>query len=215
MRARATCPRWHRGGATIGRRRYDRDRSPGWCRRPASARTGGRVPHGVPRERVDRRLLGTHVIRRGRPQACESRRSADLGHRDRGGPRAPWRDRTCLTEDPAGRIAGERGELDPVDAADGALRRVRGYPRHRFREDDEIAAPETAGADPDARQRRPGVPDERRSPPEHCGGVRGAGDRSPGATSETSIATGRLCASSSDNWRAVATASRRCESSIS
>jgi hypothetical protein len=51
------------------------------------------------------------------------------------------------------------------------------HSRSRFLEDDESAAQETAGADPDARQRRPGLPDEGRSRDVLAGVVRGARHR--------------------------------------
>jgi hypothetical protein len=47
-----------------------------------------------------------------------------------------------------------------MDPADAAFRRVRRHTRSRLFEDDESAAQETAGADPDARHRRSGVPDD-------------------------------------------------------
>ncbi len=57
--------------------------------------------------------------------------------------------------EPDASLAVERGS---VGAAGAAVRRIRGHPRSRLLEDDEGAAPEAAGADPDARQRRAGVP---------------------------------------------------------
>ena len=97
-------------------------------------------------------------LRSGEPGRC-----SHLGGRDRSDSRTPRRDRTRLAQHPPSCVVGGGGELDPVDPADTALRGVRGHPRSRLLEDDESAAQETAGADPDARQRRPGLPDAGRS----------------------------------------------------
>ncbi len=99
---------------------------------------------------------------------------SDLKQANRGGARisaveagsdscAQGRDRTCLARNRLRCVVGGRSELDPVDPADATLRLLCRHPRSRLFEDDKDAAPEAPGADPDARQRRPGIPRRGRS----------------------------------------------------
>ena len=97
--------------------------------------------------------------------------------RDRSDSGASDGDRTCLACNRLQRVLGRRNELDPVDPADATLRLLRRHPRSRLLEDDKGPAPEAPGADPNARQRRPGIPGRGRSGATLVGVVRRARDR--------------------------------------
>ena len=92
-------------------------------------------------------------------------------------------DRANPADDPARRLAGRSGDLRALAAAAAALRRVRRHPGRRVRQDDQGAAPKAPGADLDARQHCPEVPDRRR--PRSPDPVRSARPGLPAAANAT------------------------------
>ena len=197
----------------IVRRTYEHDRSSRRGSGRESTRACARVPRGV----FGLRRVDTSGPRRSTRRTSGSRTGAAPASRrprsQRSSNAAPRSSGPCEDRIPTPRW--RTGELGAVDPADAALRRVRGHPGSRLLEDDESAASEAAGADPDAGQRRPGVPASD-DPGTRVGLVRGTRHSgSSAATSATWIATGRHCARSSRSSRAGGTGSPRCESSTS